>query len=93
MDTDALPPVLTLPDLVRRAVVERPDADAPEQVVLDQPARAKGQRYYAVGATATSPDGRYLAWTEDTVGRRGHELRIRDLRTGKELTDRIPGTL
>ncbi|MGA1053403.1 MAG: AMP-binding protein, partial [Ilumatobacteraceae bacterium] len=28
MDTDALPPVLTLPDLVRRAVVERPDAEA-----------------------------------------------------------------
>ena len=77
----------------RKGTPAGPDADAPEQVVLDQPARAKGRRYYAVGATATSPDGRYLAWTEDTGGRRIHTLRVRDLHTGEVLADAVTGVL
>jgi oligopeptidase B len=77
----------------RKGTPAGPDFDAPEQVVLDQPARAKGQRYYDVGATAVSPDGRYLAWTEDTGGRRIHTLRVRDLQTGELLPDAIGGVL
>ena len=82
------------PVLMRqRGSPERPDARAPRQVVLDQPMLAAGQAYYRVGSTAVSPDGRILAWTEDTAGRRIHTLRFRDLRSGQILADAIPGVL
>jgi oligopeptidase B len=82
------------PVLMRqRGKPERPDARAPRQVVLDQPALAAGQAYYRVGSTAVSPNGEILAWTEDTGGRRIHTLRFRNLRTGKTYADAIPGVL
>jgi len=82
------------PVLMRqRGSPERPDARAPRQLVLDQPARAAGKAYYQVGSTAVSPDGQVLAWTEDTGGRRIHTLRFRNLRTGQDYPDEIPGVL
>lgn len=82
------------PVLMRqRGSPERPDARAPRQVLLDQPALAAGQAYYRVGSTAVSPNGEILAWTEDTGGRRIHTLRLRNLRTGKTYADAIPGVL
>ncbi len=82
------------PVLMRqRGGPERPDPRAPRQVVLDQPARAAGQAFYQVGAAATSPDGKLLAWTEDTGGRRIHTLRFRSLKTGQVLPDEVPGVL
>ncbi|HSQ73038.1 MAG TPA: hypothetical protein VLM87_11505, partial [Rubrivivax sp.] len=77
----------------RRGSPERPDARAPRQVLLDQPALATGKAYYRVGSTAVSPDGNVLAWTEDTGGRRIHTLRFRNLRTGQLYPDAIPGVL
>jgi oligopeptidase B len=61
--------------------------DAPEQVVLDGNELARGQAFFAFGGHAVSHDGQFVAWTEDTVGRRQFVLRIRDLRTGKILPD------
>ena len=82
------------PILMRqRGGPERPDPRAPRQVVLDEPARAAGQAYYSVGASSISPDGRTLAWTEDTGGRRIHTLRLRDLGTGRDHAESIPGVL
>jgi oligopeptidase B len=82
------------PRLMRqRGTPERPDARAPRELLLDQPARARGRAYYAVGSTAVSPDGRVLAWTEDTEGRRIHTLRLRNLVTGQDYPDAIPGVL
>lgn len=63
--------------------------DAPEQVLLDGNARAAGHDYFEIGETTVSPDGRMLAWTEDTIGRRQYTLRIRDLETGVTLADSI----
>ncbi|MEZ5565675.1 MAG: S9 family peptidase [Gammaproteobacteria bacterium] len=63
--------------------------DAPEQLLLDGNAWAQGHDYFRIGTTAVSPDGRMLAWTEDTVGRRQYTLRIRDLETGVTLTDSV----
>ena len=67
--------------------------DGAGQVMLDGNELAKGHAYFRVGDVEVSHDGSLVAWTEDTVGRRGHELRMRDLSTGKDLADRIPGTL
>lgn len=67
--------------------------DGAGQVMLDGNELAKGHAYFRVGDVEVSHDGSLVAWTEDTVGRRGHELRMRDLSTGKDLPDRIRGTL
>jgi oligopeptidase B len=62
---------------------------APEEVMLDQPAMAAGHGYFQVGATSVSPDNRLLAWAQDTVGRRQYVLKVKDLATGKVLTDEV----
>ncbi|MGQ0587329.1 MAG: S9 family peptidase [Gammaproteobacteria bacterium] len=62
---------------------------APEQVLLDGNALARGQAFFQVGSYDVSPDNRLLAYTEDTVGRRQFTLRFKDLRTGETLADAI----
>ena len=57
--------------------------DAPEEILVDVNALAAGHAYYRLGALAVSPDNRWLAWSEDTVGRRQYRLRIRDLASGE----------
>ena len=64
--------------------------DAPEQVMLDVEAMAKGHDFFNVGSLEVSPDGRLVAFTEDTVGRRQFTLRFKDLETGRVLPDAIP---
>jgi len=82
------------PRLMRqRGTPERPDAKAPKQLLLDQPALAAGAPFFKVASTAVSPDGKLLAWTEDRVGRRIHTLRFKNLVTGAVLPDAVPGVL
>jgi len=64
--------------------------DAPEQVLLDVDAMAKGHDYFNVGGLEVSPDGRLLAYAEDTVGRRQFTLRFKDLESGLTLPDCLP---
>ncbi|HQR55833.1 MAG TPA: S9 family peptidase, partial [Burkholderiaceae bacterium] len=45
------------------------------------------------GATAVSPDNRWLAYAEDTVGRRIYTLRFRNLVTGEVAAESITGVL
>ena len=63
--------------------------DAPEQVMLDGNRLAAGQAYFAIGATEVSPDGKLVAWTEDTVGRQQYTLRVKDLASGTTLPDSV----
>ncbi|MEO6066327.1 MAG: S9 family peptidase, partial [Lysobacterales bacterium] len=62
---------------------------APEEILIDGNARAKGHTYYGLGDYEVSPDNRVLAWSEDTVSRRQYRILFRDLATGKELPDVI----
>jgi oligopeptidase B len=64
--------------------------DAPEQILLDLEAQARGLDYYDIGALEVSHDNRLLAYTDDTVGRRQHTLRFKSLETGIVLPDAIP---
>ncbi len=66
--------------------------DAPEQSVLDLNARAAGHDFYALGDWAVTPDGRLLAWSEDTVSRRRYTVRVLDLASGALLPDAIENT-
>ncbi len=63
--------------------------DAPEQVILDANERAAGLGYYRLDATEVSPDSQWLAFCEDTVGRRQYDLRIKNLQSGEILADAI----
>jgi oligopeptidase B len=62
---------------------------AKEEVMLDQPAMAKGQGFFQVGDWEVSQDNRLLAFAEDTVGRRQYTLKVKDLATGKTLSDAV----
>lgn len=56
--------------------------DAPEEIVLDLNAMAEGHSYYSVDDFKVSPDQKWLAFVEDSVGRRQYQLRIKNLETG-----------
>jgi oligopeptidase B len=68
---------------------KRGSLDAPEEVIIDGNERSKGHEFYAVANLEVSPDGRWAAVAEDTVGRRQYTIRIRDLQTGEWLPTAI----
>ncbi|MET0276829.1 MAG: S9 family peptidase [Pseudorhodoplanes sp.] len=67
----------------------RPVAGGADQVILDEPALAKGHDYFRLGGFGVSPDARLLAYATDTNGSERFVLRVRDLTTGAELPDAI----
>jgi oligopeptidase B len=72
--------------------VHAPADATPEALLLDQNVEAGDSEFFAVGALDVSPDGRLLAWSSDFAGAELYDLRFRDLTTGEELADVIPGT-
>src|SRR5450830_2156575 len=66
------------------------DAQAAEEILLDQNQLAVGQKFFSVRAFSVSPNEQLLAYTTDTTGFRQYELHIKDLKTGKLLTDSMP---
>jgi oligopeptidase B len=61
--------------------------DAPEEVVLDLNELGKGQAFISLGAYEVSDDGNLLSYTTDNTGFRQYTLSIKDLRTGKNLSE------
>ena len=68
----------------------RPEGNNTEEVLLDLNILSADHSFYEVGHRSISPDNRYLAFGEDTVGRRVYTLRFKDLVTGNFLPDTIP---
>lgn len=67
-----------------------PDTLQPtESLLLDCNALAAGEAFFQLGDYEVSPDNRLLAYTVDTVGRRQHRLRIKNIATGELLPDLI----
>ncbi|HEV3353200.1 MAG TPA: S9 family peptidase, partial [Acidimicrobiales bacterium] len=67
-------------------------SSAEEQVYLDDNVLAEGHEYFSLGAAEPSPDHIRLAYSTDTEGDEVYTLRVRDLETGADLADEIPGT-
>ena len=67
----------------------RDSQNAPEQIILDANERAAGHEYYRLDALEVSPDSNWLAFCEDTVGRRQYRLGLKNLRNGEVLADSI----
>jgi oligopeptidase B len=68
---------------------EAMDETAPEQVLLDGNQLAQGNPFFAIGDTAISDDGRFLAYTTDTTGFRQYTLHIKDLESGLTLPEEV----
>lgn len=71
---------------------KRGSLEANEEIMLDVNALAAGHEFFNVGELDVSPDNRLLAYPVDMVGRQQFEVRFRDLATGADLADIIPGT-
>lgn len=66
--------------------------EAPEEVVLDLNELAQGKSFMAIAAYQVSDDGNLLAYSTDDTGFRQYKLAVKDLRTGKLLSDHIEKT-
>lgn len=71
----------------------RPVAGGDDQLILDEPALAKGKEYFVLGGFSVSSNGRYLAYAYDDNGSERFLLKVKDLTTGEHLPDEIPGML
>jgi oligopeptidase B len=68
---------------------KRGDLNAAEEVVLDQNELAKGQSFMSVDEFAPNDDNSLLAYTTDNTGYRQFTLHVKDLTTGKVLSEKI----
>ena len=68
-------------------------AGGAEQLILDEAALAKGKEFFRLGGVAISEDDRIMAYSSDADGSERFTVRFRDLTTGADLPDAIPGTL
>jgi oligopeptidase B len=64
---------------------------ADEQVLLDGNDVASGSEFFSLGTVDVSPDGALLAYSVDLAGDERFTLRVRDLASGLDLADEIPG--
>lgn len=64
-----------------------------DEVILDEAALAKDKEFFRLGGVAISEDDRIMAYASDTDGSERFTVRFRDLTTGADLPDVIPGTL
>ncbi len=67
-------------------------ADAREEILLDGPALAKGHDFFKIDGYEISPNEKLIAYAEDTAGRMQYRIRIKDLVSGKTLSDELKNT-
>ncbi|MCO7188959.1 MULTISPECIES: S9 family peptidase [unclassified Pseudoalteromonas] len=66
------------------------DGTEPTQL-FDANQRAEGQSYYGLGALSVSPNGKLMAFAEDTLSRRIYTVSVKNLETGEIYTDKLEG--
>lgn len=71
------------------SIIARKDKDGNEEILLDKNAEAKGEKYYRVGTISISPDENLMAYSTDTSGDEHFELKIKNLKTHKFLSDKL----
>ncbi len=64
--------------------------EAAEEVLLNVAEMAKGHDFYDIGGSAVTPDGKLLAYAEDTVGRRQYTLKVLDIAARKTFPIALP---
>ena len=76
-----------LPSAEHPRIVRAPTGGGPEEVVLDGAALAAGKSYFSFRDYLHSPDHRRYAYLADETGSESYTLRIRDIRTGRDLPE------
>lgn len=71
---------------------KRGSLEAPEEILLDVNELRAGRDYLGFGEWQTSRGGGLLAFSFDDLGRYRYSIRVKDLRTGQLLPDRIENT-
>ncbi|MGF1644228.1 MAG: S9 family peptidase [Thiotrichales bacterium] len=66
-----------------------PRAGGEPEILLDGDHEAAGKAYFRLAAADHSPDHTKLLWGHDDKGSEFYELRVRDLATDRELSDRV----
>jgi oligopeptidase B len=70
-----------------------PDVEVPgEQILLDANVEAEGHEFFSLGSFEVSEDGTLMLYGVDVEGDERYLLRVRDIGTGENLPDEIPGT-
>lgn len=63
-----------------------------EEVLFDGNTEAEGHEFFSLGSFDVSLDGRRVLFGVDVAGDERYTVRVRDLATGENLADEIPGT-
>ncbi|WP_112663127.1 S9 family peptidase [Microvirga flavescens] len=63
-----------------------------DTVLLDGDKEGEGQAFFDLGGAEHSSDHRYLAWGADIKGSEYFTMRVREIATGKDLSDEVTGT-
>lgn len=63
-----------------------------EQILLDSNIEAADHEFYSIGSFDVSDDGHRLLWGTDVEGDERYTVHVRDLHSGENLPDEIPGT-
>ncbi|PWJ85356.1 oligopeptidase B [Pseudaminobacter salicylatoxidans] len=63
-----------------------------QEIILDGDVEAEGKAYFRIGGLDHSSDHKRLLWAFDDKGSEFFTLHVRDLPTGKDLSDRIEDT-
>ena len=66
--------------------------EADEEVLFNVNEEAEGHEYFQLGGLNVSPDNNLVAFATDTVSRRQYTIQIKNLETGKILSDKIENT-
>jgi oligopeptidase B len=67
-----------------------PTKGGADEMLLDGDALAKGNAYFQLGEARHSRDHQLLAWSADDVGSEFNQIHVRNLASGKDLSDLIP---
>lgn len=73
--------------------LRKPVAGGPDELIIDEAKLAAGKDYFRLGDVALTEDDRLFAYATDTDGSERFTIRFRDLKTGQDLPQEIPGTL
>ena len=62
---------------------------ATEEILFDCNKLARGKSYFQLGGLSISPNNKLAVFSIDIVGRRIYDIQVKDLETGKILSDKI----
>jgi len=71
-------------------VCRQPRGGGADEILLDGDVLAAGKTYFKLGGTYHSFDHRLLAWSCDDAGSEFYTVRVREVATGRELSDLVP---